>query len=91
MGIVNITPDSSTDGGQFFSSQAAINRAMHLFNSGADWVDLGAESTRPGAVPVSTDEEWARLEAVVTQLCENGYGPRLSIDTQHAVNSDAYM
>ena len=61
MGIVNLTPDSFSDGGRHGSVAEAIRHAMRLIDEGADFVDVGAESTRPGAVTVSIDEEWARL------------------------------
>jgi len=68
MGIVNITPDSFSDGGQFLDSGRAIARARQLLELGADILDLGAESTRPGAAPVGEDEEWSRLAPVLTAL-----------------------
>ena len=57
MGILNVTPDSFSDGGRFLDATAAYERAMRLLDDGADIVDLGAESTRPGAAPVEVDEE----------------------------------
>ncbi len=80
MGIVNVTPDSFSDGGQFFSTEEAIRRAKNLIADGADLIDLGGESTRPGATPLAWEEEWARLEPVVARLA--GTVP-LSIDTYH--------
>jgi len=68
MGIVNITPDSFSDGGQFLDSDRASARARQLLELGADILDLGAESTRPGAAPVGEDEEWSRLAPVLTAL-----------------------
>lgn len=68
MGVVNITPDSFSDGGQFLQTQAAVGHALSLIEAGADILDLGAESTRPGASPVSVEEELARLLPVVTAL-----------------------
>jgi dihydropteroate synthase len=65
MGIVNVTPDSFSDGGQFLAPAAAIERAAHLVEEGADILDLGGESTRPGAEPVSVEEELARVLPVL--------------------------
>ena len=62
MGIVNVTPDSFSDGGQFFKPEEAIRRAKNLISDGADIIDLGGESTRPGATPLKWQEEWSRLE-----------------------------
>ena len=68
MGIVNVTPDSFSDGGQFFRPEEAIRRARNLIADGADIIDLGGESTRPGATPLGWEEEWARLEPVLAGL-----------------------
>lgn len=68
MGIVNITPDSFSDGGRFHEAHAAIRHAEQLIGEGADLVDLGAESTRPGAVPVPADVEISRLMPVLVAL-----------------------
>lgn len=82
VGIVNITPDSFSDGGQSFDPANAIALIEQLVSEGADVIDIGAESTRPGATPVTAGEEWARLEPVLKRL------PPLpipiSIDTRHA-------
>lgn len=68
MGIVNVTPDSFSDGGRFFDPEAAIARCRELAAEGADLLDLGAESTRPGAVAVPADEQVRRLEPVLRAL-----------------------
>lgn len=81
MGIVNVTPDSFSDGGRYLAADAAIAHAHALIAEGADLIDLGAESTRPGAEPVSPDAEWSRLEPVLRAL-RDGPVP-LSIDTRH--------
>ncbi len=80
MGVVNITPDSFSDGGQFLQTQAAIDHALSLIEQGADMLDLGAESTRSGAQPVSVEQELARLLPVVTALRQQTTIP-ISIDT----------
>jgi dihydropteroate synthase len=80
MGVVNITPDSFSDGGQFFSADAAIAQGRRLADEGAAILDLGAESTRPGAQPVSEDEELARLLPVLEAL--RGLDIPVSIDTR---------
>ena len=82
MGIVNVTPDSFSDGGRFFRPEEAIRRARNLAAEGADLLDLGAESTRPGATPISAEEEWSRLEPVLDGLVGKT-AARLSVDTYH--------
>jgi dihydropteroate synthase len=79
MGIVNVTPDSFSDGGQFFSAQAAIDHAQQLIEEGADILDIGGESTRPGAAEVDAGEELRRVLPVVEALRDCGIA--LSIDT----------
>jgi 2-amino-4-hydroxy-6-hydroxymethyldihydropteridine diphosphokinase/dihydropteroate synthase len=80
VGIVNLTPDSFSDGGLFFNSGPAIRHCSDLVQSGVGILDLGAESTRPGAEPVSPEEEWARLRPVLESL---GNPVTLSIDTRN--------
>ena len=65
MGIVNVTPDSFSDGGQFATADAAVAHALELVGQGADILDVGGESSRPGALPVSLEEELARVVPVV--------------------------
>ena len=86
MGIVNVTPDSFSDGGQFFKPEEAIRRAKNLIADGADIIDLGGESTRPGATPIGWEEEWARIEPVLTSLASSVSrlkSSRISVDTYH--------
>ena len=85
MGIVNVTPDSFSDGGQFFRPEEAIRRAKNLIAEGADIIDLGGESTRPGATPLGWEEEWSRLEPVLTELGMGNeeLGIKVSVDTYH--------
>lgn len=79
MGIVNVTPDSFSDGGAFLDPAAAIDHGRRLAAEGADVLDVGGESTRPAAEPVSEDEELRRVLPVVTALAAEGF--RVSIDT----------
>ncbi|MEX2186280.1 MAG: dihydropteroate synthase, partial [Pirellulales bacterium] len=65
MGIVNCTPDSFSDGGQYFAAQAAIDHARRLVDDGADIIDIGGESTRPYSTPVDADEELRRVMPVI--------------------------
>ena len=83
MGIVNVTPDSFSDGGQFFKPEEAIRRAKNLVADGADIIDLGGESTRPGATPIGWEEEWGRIEPVIKGIRDQGSGIRVSVDTYH--------
>lgn len=83
MGIVNATPDSFSDGGRFQSGEAAVAQARQLVADGADIVDVGAESTRPGYAPVSVEEEWRRLEGVLPAVIA-GIDAPISIDTMKA-------
>lgn len=87
MGIVNVTPDSFSDGGAYFSPDKVMGRVDSLVAAGAQIVDLGAESTRPGARPIGADEEWSRLEPVLPVLLDRYktdlLRPRFSLDTYH--------
>ena len=80
MGVVNVTPDSFSDGGHFLRHEAAVAHARRLIDEGADLLDIGGESTRPGAPPVSLDEERRRVLPVLEAL--TGLGVPLSVDTQ---------
>jgi len=79
MGIINVTPDSFSDGGQFLDAQRAIAHGLQLRDDGADIVDVGGESTRPGAEPVPLDEELARVMPVVEALRREDVA--VSVDT----------
>lgn len=80
MGVVNVTPDSFWDGGKFLEPQAAVAQALKLVDQGAEIIDLGGESSRPQAVPVSEAEELRRVMPVLEQLCVKLEVP-ISIDT----------
>jgi len=83
MGIVNVTPDSFSDGGRFFRPEEAIRRARNLLEEGADIIDLGGESTRPDATPLGWEEEWKRIEPVLKGLRASPDRVVLSVDTYH--------
>jgi dihydropteroate synthase len=82
MGIVNATPDSFSDGGDTFAPDDAIARGLQQVRDGADIIDIGGESTRPGATPVTPDEEIRRVLPIVSALAQSG--AVVSIDTRHA-------
>ncbi len=82
MGILNVTPDSFSDGGRWFRTEDALRKGMELVEDGAALVDVGGESTRPGASRVSADEEWDRIGAVVGGLAARGV--QVSVDTVRA-------
>ncbi|MAE29711.1 MAG: dihydropteroate synthase [Planctomycetota bacterium] len=83
MGIVNVTPDSFSDGGQYLGSSSAIERGLELIAEGADMLDIGGESTRPGASDVEPAEELDRVLPVIAELARTCEVP-ISIDTRHA-------
>ena len=81
MGIVNVTPDSFSDGGKYFSVDDAVNQALKLIDEGADLIDIGGESTRPGSDPVSLEEELRRTIPVIKNIHQQGKDVIISIDT----------
>jgi dihydropteroate synthase len=83
MGIVNVTPDSFSDGGKYANTDAAVARGLELVRQGADILDIGGESTRPGALPVSLEEELRRVVPVIQALARQTAVP-LSVDTSKA-------
>jgi len=83
MGVLNVTPDSFSDGGLFLDAEAAIAHGVAMMDEGADVIDVGGASTRPGAIAPSTDEELARVVPVVSALAALGRS-RVSIDTMTA-------
>lgn len=82
MGILNVTPDSFADGGRYNSFEAAVARGIEMIAEGADIIDIGGESTRPGAERVSEEEEIARTIPVITELAKHNV--KISIDTMRA-------
>ncbi len=82
VGILNVTPDSFSDGGRYVDLDAAVAQARRMVSEGADWIDVGGESTRPGAPPVDTDEECRRVLPVIAAIAE--LAP-VSVDTRKAV------
>src|SRR2546427_78499 len=68
MGVLNVTPDSFSDGGRFLDPDAAVRRGLEMVEEGADILDIGGESTRPGSEPVPADEEWRRVSPVIQGL-----------------------
>ncbi|WP_425393973.1 dihydropteroate synthase, partial [Actinotalea ferrariae] len=87
MGVVNVTPDSFSDGGRWFEPHAAVEHGLRLLEQGADVLDVGGESTRPGAERVPVDEERRRVLPVVRELV--GAGAVVSVDTTRAAVADA--
>lgn len=87
VGIINATPDSFSDGGKFIQAENALEQALYLVNSGAEVLDLGAESTAPQAKPIDHHEEWKRLEPVLSAIKQARADflitPKLSVDTRH--------
>lgn len=97
MGVVNVTPDSFSDGGKFHDVEAARDHGLALLDDGADWLDIGGESTRPGAEPVGRAQEIDRVVPVIEAILGERPGARISIDTMKpavaraAVRSGAMM
>jgi dihydropteroate synthase len=88
MGVLNVTPDSFSDGGLHLNAAKAIARALEMESEGADMIDIGGESTRPGAAPISCDEELARVMPVIGGLRKRLKIP-ISIDTRRAAVAEA--
>ncbi|MDH3197744.1 MAG: dihydropteroate synthase [Candidatus Krumholzibacteria bacterium] len=96
MGVLNVTPDSFSDGGRHLGRDAAVRRAHEMAAEGADLIDVGGESTRPGALPVSAQEEIDRILPVIEALCTGDAGRApiavpLSIDTRKAAVAEAAL
>ena len=82
MGIVNVTPDSFSDGGMFEDADAAVRHGLRLLEEGADLLDVGGESTRPGSEPVGSEEEASRVVPVLEGLRREAPEAFLSVDTR---------
>lgn len=82
LGILNVTPDSFSDGGKYLDAASAAKQLEELFEDGSDMVDIGAESTRPGADEISDSEEWRRLQPVLEYAAKTKKISRVSIDTR---------
>ncbi|HWX88101.1 MAG TPA: dihydropteroate synthase, partial [Solirubrobacteraceae bacterium] len=89
MGVLNVTPDSFSDGGLFLDEQAAVSHGIELVEQGADILDIGGESTRPGADPVGVEEELRRVAPVLESLAQHAGTAQLSIDTSKAAVAQA--
>src|SRR5437899_12374852 len=91
MAILNVTPDSFSDGGLFYSpaneTERALEQALHLLDEGADLLDLGGESTRPNATPISPDEEQSRILPVLEAILKHNPKAPVSVDTYHAATA----
>ncbi len=82
IGVLNITPDSFSDGGEFNSTESALMQAEQLFADGADLIDVGGESTNPKSTPITPDEEWGRIKDVLKVLLAK-YPGKISLDSHH--------
>lgn len=91
MGILNVTPDSFSDGGLYFNKDEAVKRATQIINEGADIIDIGGESTRPGSKPVSAIEELNRVLPVVKALRKKFSAIEISVDTYKAEVAEACL
>jgi dihydropteroate synthase len=91
MGVLNVTPDSFSDGGLYLEPDAAVARAQEMVAEGADLIDVGGESTRPGAAPVGVEEELRRVIPVLERLAADGQSVQLSIDTSKASVAEAAL
>ena len=87
MGILNVTPDSFSDGGKYLSFERAVERGLEMVNDGADIIDVGGESTRPGSTPVPADVEISRVVPVLRALAERTE-TILSVDTTKAIRNN---
>ncbi|HET7512669.1 MAG TPA: dihydropteroate synthase [Chthoniobacterales bacterium] len=90
MGVLNVTPDSFSDGGQFFATEAAVKHGVEMAQHGAEIIDVGGESTRPGSSPISAEEELDRVLPVIEQI-NRSVRPYISIDTSKAAVARAAL
>lgn len=97
MGILNVTPDSFSDGGDFLDARAAVAHAKQMVEAGATIIDVGGESSRPGAMPVPEAQELARVAPVISALVSDGVDALISVDTykarvaRHALEAGAHL
>ena len=84
MGVLNVTPDSFSDGGLFLDSKTAVEHGLEMVRQGADWIDVGGESTRPGSQPIKAEEEIERILPVIRGLHRRAPSLPISIDTTKA-------
>ena len=91
MGILNVTPDSFSDGGEFFAVKPAVAQAEKMLDEGAHMIDVGGESTRPGSDPVSSEEELRRVLPVIRGILESRPETKISIDTYRASTAEAAL
>jgi dihydropteroate synthase len=91
MGVLNVTPDSFSDGGRFATADAATQQALEMVEAGADLLDIGGESTRPGSMPVEPDEQIRRIVPVVRAVAQQQPAVTLSIDTTRAAVAAAAL
>jgi dihydropteroate synthase len=91
MGVVNVTPDSFSDGGRFLDAEAAVAHGRRLAGEGADILDIGGESTRPGAEAVTAEVEIARVVPVIEALAAAGRAPLISVDTSKRAVAEAAL
>src|SRR5687767_7628476 len=93
VGILNVTPDSFSDGGAYSTTEDALAAGLHMAEAGADAIDVGGESTRPGSQPVSADEQIRRTQPVISKLAERfgSEGPSICIDTRSAAVARAAL
>lgn len=97
MGILNVTPNSFSDGGDFFDKKLAVAHAIQMIEDGATYIDIGGESTRPGSEPISIEEEINRTIPIISEILKNCPNTKISIDTtkyevaEHALGCGASM
>src|ERR687891_1480890 len=91
MGVLNVTPDSFSDGGEFFGVEPAVAQAEKMFDEGAQVIDVGGESTRPGSDPVSPEEEARRVVPVIRGILAERPGAIVSVDTYRSGTAEAAL
>src|SRR5918999_5938698 len=91
MGVLNVTPDSFSDGGDFFSPEGAATRAAAMLDEGAQIIDIGGESTRPGSDPVPPEEEARRVVPVIREIMAERPDAIVSVDTYRSETAEAAL